>query len=550
MWGNETLLDYWKVGLLANGMSDDERGLGREDEHGRDSEDEREFEVERVNEPMNEPMNEHGQVFERESTQREVLGRRSEILQEPTDDVAAPGAEEWHERESRNELKHVAGLGEMQDVSDVEYRKVRLERVVLVGVWSSAATTAAQAEESLRELAALAQTAGAEVCDGILQQRVKPDAATYVGRGKAKEIAGIVAQNEADTIVVDDDLAPSQRRALEDVTKVKVIDRTAVILDIFAQHATSREGKAQVELAQLEYMLPRLRGWGGSLSRQAGGQAAGVNGGIGSRGPGETQIELDRRVIRTRIARLKRQIKAMAPAREVKRGARKRYGLPTVAVVGYTNAGKSSLVNRLTGSGELVENALFATLDTAVRRAKAKDGRLYAYVDTVGFVRRLPTQLVEAFKSTLEEVGQADLILHVVDASFPDPFAQVDAVNGVLADIPGAADIPRILAFNKADRTDESVLGRLKRLRPESHIVSAAIGRGVDELREAVEAFLPTPQVHVSALLPYAAGSLLSRVREYGKVDKVEWKNEGVELEADVDSRLAAQVMDAAIDQA
>ncbi|WEV73174.1 GTPase HflX [Bifidobacterium sp. ESL0790] len=487
---------------------------------------------------------------ERESVQNEVLGRRSEILQEQADGAEAPGAEEWHERESRNELKHVAGLGEMQDVSDVEYRKVRLERVVLVGVWSSAVTTAAQAEESLRELAALAQTAGAEVCDGVLQQRAKPDAATYVGRGKAKEIAGIVAQNEADTIIVDDDLAPSQRRALEDVTKVKVIDRTAVILDIFAQHATSREGKAQVELAQLEYMLPRLRGWGGSLSRQAGGQAAGVNGGIGSRGPGETQIELDRRVIRTRIARLKRQIKAMAPAREVKRGARKRYGLPTVAVVGYTNAGKSSLVNRLTGSGELVENALFATLDTAVRRAKAKDGRLYAYVDTVGFVRRLPTQLVEAFKSTLEEVGQADLILHVVDASFPDPFAQVDAVNGVLADIPGAADIPRILAFNKADRTDESVLGRLKRLRPESHIVSAATGRGDDELREAVEAFLPTPQVHVHALLPYSAGSLLSRVREYGKVDKVDWRNEGVELEADVDSRLAAQVMDAAIDQA
>ena len=292
-----------------------------------------------------------------------------------------------------------------------------------------------------RELAALAETAGAVVCDGLLQHRIKPDAATYVGSGKARELAGIVAQDEADTIVVDDDLPPSQRRALEDATKVKVVDRTAVILDIFAQHATSREGKAQVELAQLEYMLPRLRGWGGSLSRQAGGRAAG-DAGIGSRGPGETKIEMDRRVIRSRIAKLRRQIAQMAPARDVKRGARRRFGLPTVAVVGYTNAGKSSLTNRLTGSAELVENALFATLDTAVRRAKAKDGRLYAYVDTVGFVRRLPTQLIEAFKSTLEEVADADLIVHVVDGSHPDPFSQIDAVNDVLSDIDGVETIP------------------------------------------------------------------------------------------------------------
>ena len=348
---------------------------------------------------------------------RDVLSEQSEVLLD--DDRRGSGAaadsdELWEEREGRNALRHVVGLGEMQDVTEVEYRKVRLERVVLVGVWSSAVTTQAQAEESLRELAALAETAGAEVCDGLLQHRYRPDAATYVGSGKAKEIAGIVAREEADTIIVDDDLPPSQRRALEDVTKVKVVDRTAVILDIFAQHATSREGKAQVELAQLQYMLPRLRGWGASLSRQAGGRAAGADGGIGSRGPGETKIEMDRRVIRNRIARLRKQIAQMAPTRDVKRGSRRRFGLPTVAVVGYTNAGKSSLTNRLTGSAELVENALFATLDTAVRRARAKDGRLYAYVDTVGFVRRLPTQLIEAFKSTLEEVGEADLILHVV----------------------------------------------------------------------------------------------------------------------------------------
>ena len=481
---------------------------------------------------------------------RDVLSEQSEVLLD--DDrrgsgVAADSDELWEEREGRNALRHVVGLGEMQDVTEVEYRKVRLERVVLVGVWSSAVTTQAQAEESLRELAALAETAGAEVCDGLLQHRYRPDAATYVGSGKAKEIAGIVAREEADTIIVDDDLPPSQRRALEDVTKVKVVDRTAVILDIFAQHATSREGKAQVELAQLQYMLPRLRGWGASLSRQAGGRAAGADGGIGSRGPGETKIEMDRRVIRNRIARLRKQIAQMAPTRDVKRGSRRRFGLPTVAVVGYTNAGKSSLTNRLTGSAELVENALFATLDTAVRRARAKDGRLYAYVDTVGFVRRLPTQLIEAFKSTLEEVGEADLILHVVDGSHPDPFSQIDAVNEVLSDIEGVGNIPVVIAFNKADMMDEATRERIAALAPEAHIVSAATGEGIEALRTQVESMLPTPNVHVSALLPYTAGSLLSRVREYGKVESVEYRGDGVMLEAEVDGVLAAQIVEQSI---
>ena len=479
-----------------------------------------------------------------------MLSEQSEVLLD--DDRRGSGAaadsdELWEEREGRNALRHVVGLGEMQDVTEVEYRKVRLERVVLVGVWSSAVTTQAQAEESLRELAALAETAGAEVCDGLLQHRYRPDAATYVGSGKAKEIAGIVAREEADTIIVDDDLPPSQRRALEDVTKVKVVDRTAVILDIFAQHATSREGKAQVELAQLQYMLPRLRGWGASLSRQAGGRAAGADGGIGSRGPGETKIEMDRRVIRNRIARLRKQIAQMAPTRDVKRGSRRRFGLPTVAVVGYTNAGKSSLTNRLTGSAELVENALFATLDTAVRRARAKDGRLYAYVDTVGFVRRLPTQLIEAFKSTLEEVGEADLILHVVDGSHPDPFSQIDAVNEVLSDIEGVGNIPVVIAFNKADMMDGAARERIAALAPEAHIVSAATGEGIEALRTQVESMLPTPNVHVSALLPYTAGSLLSRVREYGKVESVEYRGDGVMLEAEVDGVLAAQIVEQSI---
>lgn len=502
---------------------------------------------------LNEAMIDGGQASTedgRPDARRDVLSEQSEVLLD--DDRRGSGAaadsdELWEEREGRNALRHVVGLGEMQDVTEVEYRKVRLERVVLVGVWSSAVTTQAQAEESLRELAALAETAGAEVCDGLLQHRYRPDAATYVGSGKAKEIAGIVAREEADTIIVDDDLPPSQRRALEDVTKVKVVDRTAVILDIFAQHATSREGKAQVELAQLQYMLPRLRGWGASLSRQAGGRAAGADGGIGSRGPGETKIEMDRRVIRNRIARLRKQIAQMAPTRDVKRGSRRRFGLPTVAVVGYTNAGKSSLTNRLTGSAELVENALFATLDTAVRRARAKDGRLYAYVDTVGFVRRLPTQLIEAFKSTLEEVGEADLILHVVDGSHPDPFSQIDAVNEVLSDIEGVGNIPVIIAFNKADMMDEAARERIAALAPEAHIVSAATGEGIEALRTQVESMLPTPNVHVSALLPYTAGSLLSRVREYGKVESVEYRGDGVMLEAEVDGVLAAQIVEQSI---
>ncbi len=258
---------------------------------------------------------------------------------------------------------------------------------------------------------------------------------------------------------------------------------------------------------------------------------------------------MDRRVIRTRIARLRKQIREMAPAREVKRGSRRRYELPTVAVVGYTNAGKSSLTNRLTGSAELVENALFATLDTAVRRARAKDGRLYAYVDTVGFVRRLPTQLVEAFKSTLEEVAEADLIVHVVDGSHPDPFSQIDAVNDVLADIDGAADIPRILVFNKADRIDGVTRERLAALEPDAHIVSAFTGEGIDALRERVESMLPVPHVHVRALLPYTAGALVSRIREYGHVIEVEYRDDGMMVEAEVGSRLAAQVMEQSIDE-
>lgn len=449
----------------------------------------------------------------------------------------------WQVRQSRNSLKHITGLGELQDVSEVEYRQVRLERVVLVGVWSSLHSTLNEAEESLRELAALAQTAGAQVCDAVLQQRTRPDAATYVGSGKAREIAMLVAQVNADTIIVDDDLPPSQRRALEDTTKVKVVDRTAVILDIFAQHATSKEGKAQVELAQLNYMLPRLRGWGAALSRQGGGRAAGADGGIGSRGPGETKIELDRRVIRTRIAKLKHDLANMQPVRAIKRGSRKRRGMPTVAVVGYTNAGKSTLTNWLTGSHELVENALFATLDTAVRGAKTADGRSYTLVDTVGFVRRLPTQLVEAFKSTLEEVGQADVIVHVFDGSHPHPSSQIDAVHKVLAQLDGVEDIPQLLVCNKTDEMSQSMCQELRAKYPDMIMVSAATGARMDQLRARLEALLPSPRVPITVLLDYAdGGALLAQVRERGVLRAVEYRDDGILLDALVEEDLAEKI--------
>ena len=478
----------------------------------------------------------------------DVLAERSDVLLDSAD-ASSSGNEEWEERQSRNALRHVAGLTtELADVNQVEYRRTRLERVVLIGVWSSLETTAAAAEESLRELAALADTAGAEVLDALLQHRVKPDPATYIGSGKAKELAGIVGREEADTVIVDADLPPSQRRALEDMVGVKVVDRTAVILDIFAQHATSREGKAQVELAQLEYMLPRLRGWGGNLSRQAGGQAAGQAGGIGSRGPGETKIEMDRRRIRRRMAKLRGDIARMAPTRAAKRGSRHRAGIMTVAVVGYTNAGKSSLINRLTGSDELAQNALFATLDTAVRSTKAADGRIYAYVDTVGFVRNLPTQLVEAFKSTLEEVADAELIVHVVDGSHPDPFSQVEAVNAVLADIDGAREIPRLLVFNKIDMADDAARTRLARISPDAFLVSAATGEGIAALKDEVELMLPVPDVRVEALLPYTAGDLLSQVRQYGSVESIEYRDDGMQVTAHVTDALAARMLAVAID--
>lgn len=446
---------------------------------------------------------------------------------------------EW-DLADRQALRRVAGLStELRDVSEVEYRQLRLERVVLVGVWTDG--TIGDAENSLTELAALAETAGSQVLEGLIQRRGRPDSATYIGRGKVGELRDVVVASGADTVVCDGELSPGQLRNLEQEIKVKVVDRTALILDIFAQHAKSREGKAQVELAQLQYLLPRLRGWGEALSRQAGGRAGGATGGVGLRGPGETKLETDRRRIRTRISRLKRDITAMRKVRVTKRAGRRRRAVPAVAIAGYTNAGKSSLLNQLTGAGVLVEDALFATLDPTTRRAQTSDGRVYTLSDTVGFVRHLPHQLVEAFRSTLEEIGEADLVLHVVDGAHPDPAEQVRAVREVLAGV-STDKMPELLVVNKTDTADEETLLRLKRQWPEAVFVSARTGTGIEELRAAIEERLPRPAVEVRATVPYDRGDLVARVHQRGEVLGTRHTAEGTEVHVRVDEELAAEL--------
>jgi GTP-binding protein HflX len=467
---------------------------------------------------------------------------KAEALDTQTDfDAGDAGRDgEQFEREDRQALRRVVGLStELEDVTEVEYRQLRIENVVLIGIYSQGSLQ--DAENSIRELAALAETAGAVVLDGMLQRRPNPDPSTYLGKGKAEELRGIVASLGADTVIADTELAPSQRRALEDVVKVKVIDRTAVILDIFSQHAKSREGKAQVELAQLEYLLPRLRGWGDSMSRQAGGQVGGAGAGMGSRGPGETKIELDRRRIHTRMAKLRKQIKGFGPAREAKRANRHRFEVPSVAIAGYTNAGKSSLLNRITKAGVLVENSLFATLDATVRRTQTDDGRLYTISDTVGFVRNLPHQLVEAFRSTLEEVGEADVIVHVVDGSHPDPAAQLMTVRDVIGDV-GARDIPELVVFNKSDLVDEDGRLLLRGLEPNAIFASARTGEGIEEILAALSELLPSPSVELDLLVPYDRGDVISMLHRRGRVDHLDYLEEGTHVRAMASEELAAQV--------
>jgi GTP-binding protein HflX len=366
--------------------------------------------------------------------------------------------------------------------------------------------------------------------DALIQRRDKPDPATFIGSGKVSELKEIVKSTGADTVVCDGELSPSQLRNLEDKVKVKVVDRTALILDIFAQHAKSKEGKAQVELAQMSYMLPRLRGWGDSLSRQAGG--------IGGRGPGETKIEVDRRRIRDKMSKLRREIGDMKVARDTKRQERKRNSIPSVAIAGYTNAGKSSLLNRLTNAGVLVQNALFATLDPTVRRSETRDGRTYTLSDTVGFVKHLPHDLIDAFKSTLEEVSGADVIVHVVDGSHADPLGQIKAVRGVIADV-GGAKIPEIIALNKADIADPQVIAQVLIQEPDAYLISVHSGVGIEKLIRAIESSLPRPRIEIRTVLPYERGDLVSQIHEHGEILSQEYLPEGTSLHALVDGSLA-----------
>lgn len=429
----------------------------------------------------------------------------------------------------RQALRRVIGLStELSDISEAEYRQLRLERVILVGVWTEGSVK--DAENSMEELAALAETAGSKVLDALIQRRDKPDPATFIGSGKVSELKAIVKSTGADTVVCDGELSPSQLRNLEDKVKVKVVDRTALILDIFAQHAKSKEGKAQVELAQMSYMLPRLRGWGDSLSRQAGG--------IGGRGPGETKIEVDRRRIRDKMSKLRREIGDMKVARDTKRQERKRNSIPSVAIAGYTNAGKSSLLNRLTNAGVLVQNALFATLDPTVRRSETSDGRTYTLTDTVGFVKHLPHDLIDAFKSTLEEVSGADVIVHVVDGSHGDPLGQIKAVRGVIADI-GGAKIPEIIALNKADIADPQVIAQVLIQEPDAYLISVHSGVGIEKLIRAIESSLPRPRIEIRTVLPYDRGDLVSQIHEHGEILSQEYLPEGTSLHAMVDGSLA-----------
>jgi GTPase len=380
------------------------------------------------------------------------------------------------------------------------------ERIVLVGVvfgWSSASTV----ESDLDELAELVGTAGADVVGRVIQRRDRPDPATYLGRGKAQELRELSESKDADTVVFDDELSPAQQRNLEHILGRTAIDRTAVILDIFAQNARTQEGKAQVELALLRYRLPRLRGRGHELSQQAGG--------IGTRGPGETQLEVDRRRLLGRIGRLESDLRRLTATRRTQRRARQRSRQHEVSLVGYTNAGKSSLLNRMTGAGVVVENRLFSTLDPRTRRLALPGGETVLVSDTVGFVRKLPHQLVEAFRSTLEEVCEADLLLHVVDGSSSEPESQIEAVRSVLEEI-GAAEVSELLVVNKADRTSSA--RRLAERHPGAVVVSALTGEGLEDLLRSIGDRLRAANRVVELLVPFDRGDVLAAVHREGEV--------------------------------
>jgi GTP-binding protein HflX len=398
------------------------------------------------------------------------------------------------------------------------------ERIVLVGV-TIPPVSQDETEEHLDELARLIDTAGADEAARVVQRRDAPDAATYIGRGKAEELHQLSLAVDADTVVFDDDLSPAQQRNLEKILGRTAIDRTDVILDIFAQNARTQEGKAQVELALLRHRLPRLRGRGTALSQQAGG--------IGTRGPGETQLEVDRRRLLRRITKLEADLKQLSKTRRTQRRSRSRSRLSTVSIVGYTNAGKSTLLNKLTEAGVLVEDRLFATLDPRTRRLDLPGGESVLLSDTVGFVRKLPHNLVEAFRSTLEVVQESDLLIHVVDATASDPEGQIDAVRSVLAEI-GAAAVPEVLAFNKADMTPEAI--RLADKHEGSVVISAANGEGVERLLQTIGDRLRARSRLIELLVPYERGDVLAAVHREGEVVTEAHEDAATRLRARLDA--------------
>ena len=393
-------------------------------------------------------------------------------------------------------------------------------------------------EDSLEELAALSNTAGIEVIGGTYQRLERIQPATYIGKGKVEELKDYRDELDLDVFLFDDELSPGQQRELERVLDCKIVDRTALILDIFAQHAQTRDGQLQVELAQCEYRLPRLTRMWTHLARQAGGRAGGATGGVGLRGPGEAQIEVDRRDIQRRIAQLKKELENVRQHRARYRQSRRRAAIPTIAIVGYTNAGKSTLLNTLTDADVLMADKLFATLDPTTRRVTMSGGREILFTDTVGFIQKLPTHLVAAFRATLEEITEADLILHVVDITHENALEQAASVEATLRGI-GATEAPVLVALNKIDRLSEpGIISEIVAEFPNSLAISARTGQGTDTLLARVEGVLDVNLISVRVHLPYQQGELISRMHQQGRVEREEHGPEGVLIEGRMPARL------------
>jgi GTP-binding protein HflX len=426
---------------------------------------------------------------------------------------------------------HVARSGRRLTASVTDLDVVR-QRALLIGVVRERGDVA-EGDRSLGELELLTDTAGSDPVEAVLVRRDRPDSATFIGKGKLSELVGESRALDIDVVVFDNDLSPAQQRNLQEAFQCDVVDRVALILDIFAQHAHTHEGRLQVELAQYRYRLPRLRGKGVELSR--------LGAGIGTRGPGETKLETDRRRILDRISRIERELKDATRSRETRSKSRKRSGLPVAALVGYTNTGKSTMFNQLTEADVLVEDRLFATLGSTVRRLDLPDGHRALMSDTVGFVRRLPHQLVEAFRSTLDEAADADLLVHIVDAADPDPDGQIAAVREVLSEI-GASDVPEILVFNKSDIAEAAVLRRLSTVYEGSVAASALTGDGIESVEDAIIAGLEAVTATVDLLIPYDRGDIVAQLHEAGEVLSEDHAAKGTELTVRLPAAAAERV--------